>query len=152
MTDDPEIEFLILADRVEVHDGKLYIMGGGWDRLTVPDFRQPIGFNMALAVLVPRSIAGRNLEVGIHLERANGSRVAPEISAMLTTNPTPDAPPGSPVRCILAGSAAWLLPGPGRYWVVATPGGTRGRSVAFSVVGPEPIASYAIPTAPTSMN
>ena len=29
------IEWLILADAAEVVGGKLYLMGGGWDRLTV---------------------------------------------------------------------------------------------------------------------
>ena len=30
----PEIEWLILADEAELVNGKLYMMGGGWDRIT----------------------------------------------------------------------------------------------------------------------
>ena len=31
-----EVDWLILADSAQVTGGKLYMLGGGWDRLTVP--------------------------------------------------------------------------------------------------------------------
>lgn len=49
----PNIEFLILADHAEAVNGKLYLMGGGWDRVIVPDFSQPVVMSFALGVLVP---------------------------------------------------------------------------------------------------
>ena len=42
------IEWLILADSAEVVGGKLYLMGGGWDRLTVHS--QPAKKNLAVAL------------------------------------------------------------------------------------------------------
>ena len=32
-----EIDFMLLADKAEVLGGKLYMMGGAWDRLTIND-------------------------------------------------------------------------------------------------------------------
>lgn len=44
----PSFDFVILADRVEVLGGKLYMMGGGWDRITLPAF--PAAYPLGLAV------------------------------------------------------------------------------------------------------
>lgn len=46
-----KLEWLILADAAEVIGNKLYIMGGGWDRLTVhADF--PVAQHLAIAVSI----------------------------------------------------------------------------------------------------
>ena len=44
------VEWLILADEAEVVNGKLYMMGGGWDRLTAQSL--PWGQHMAIAVAI----------------------------------------------------------------------------------------------------
>jgi hypothetical protein len=31
------LDYLLVADGAQVVGGKLYLLGGGWDRLTVPD-------------------------------------------------------------------------------------------------------------------
>lgn len=49
----PTVEFFILADHAEAVNGKLYLMGGGWDRVLVPDFSQPVTMSFALGVVVP---------------------------------------------------------------------------------------------------
>lgn len=50
---EPRIEFLILADRAEVLAGKLYLMGGGWDQVTLP----PLDPNAMMAVGVAVRVA-----------------------------------------------------------------------------------------------
>ena len=47
------IEWLILADAAEVVGGKLYVMGGGWDRLTVHSQSAKKNLAVALALRVP---------------------------------------------------------------------------------------------------
>ena len=54
-----EIDFLILADTVEAVNGKLYMMGGGWNQLTIPQFPAPIRLGIALGLLVPSDNAGQ---------------------------------------------------------------------------------------------
>jgi hypothetical protein len=49
----PRIEFFILADHAEAVNGKLYLMGGGWDRVFVSDFGAPVDISFAVGVLVP---------------------------------------------------------------------------------------------------
>ena len=47
------VEWLILADAAEVVNNKLYLMGGGWDRLSVhTDFPVAQHFGIALSVVV----------------------------------------------------------------------------------------------------
>lgn len=46
--DRSRLEFLILADRAEVLGGKLYLMGGCWDQIALPDF--PAGYQVGVAL------------------------------------------------------------------------------------------------------
>lgn len=47
------VEWLVLADAAEVVNNKLYVMGGGWNRLTVRvDFPVVQHFGIALSVMV----------------------------------------------------------------------------------------------------
>ena len=48
-----EIEYLLTADFAEVINGKTYIMGAGWDRLTPPRYPAPIKMGIAVGVRVP---------------------------------------------------------------------------------------------------
>ncbi len=48
-----EIDFLLLADRAEVLNGKLYMMGGAWDRRQIRSIDSPVSLTMVIGVLVP---------------------------------------------------------------------------------------------------
>ena len=48
-----KVDWLMLADRAEVVGGKLYLMGGGWDRLGLNEIPGPYTFSIATAILVP---------------------------------------------------------------------------------------------------
>src|SRR5262249_54509042 len=50
---EPIVEFFILADYAEAVNGKLYMMGGGWDQSFVKDFSQPVSFSFAIGIQVP---------------------------------------------------------------------------------------------------
>ena len=63
----PEIDYLLVADRAEVVSGKLYLMGGSWDRITPPQFphRMMLGHR-----------ARRAHPVHVHRRAAHGQRRA----------------------------------------------------------------------------
>jgi hypothetical protein len=48
-----EVEWLILADAAQVVGAKLYLLGGGWDRLTV---NRPFPFDQRLALALSISV------------------------------------------------------------------------------------------------
>ena len=49
----PEIDYLLVADRAEVVNGKLYLMGGAWDRISPPAFPHRMILGIALGVRIP---------------------------------------------------------------------------------------------------
>ena len=49
----PEIDYLLVADRAEVVNGKLYLMGGSWDRIGPPSFPHRMILGIALGVRIP---------------------------------------------------------------------------------------------------
>ncbi|MGE0601109.1 MAG: hypothetical protein AB7J35_15670 [Dehalococcoidia bacterium] len=47
-----EIDYLLLAEHAEVTGSKLYLMGGGWDTMNVPDVPANIRLTLAAGVRV----------------------------------------------------------------------------------------------------
>jgi len=134
----PEIDFLILADRAEAINGKLYMMGGGWDRLGVVDFAQPVSFSLALGILVPWNLTNQEHPVRIWTEHEDGTRVGPEIQAGVNMGRPPIAVPGQAFRALIVVNAAWKLPRPGTYCVKATVANRQPKRVAFHATEAQP--------------
>src|SRR5690349_23957463 len=63
-----EIGFLMLADHSEAVNGKLYMVGGGWNVLRLPKLPHEWGFHIALGLDVAWSETNQphNLQVDIH--------------------------------------------------------------------------------------
>ena len=61
-----EIDFLLLADRAEVLNGKLYLMGGAWDRRQIRDIDSPVSLTIVVGVLVPWNLTNEPASVGCH--------------------------------------------------------------------------------------
>jgi hypothetical protein len=112
--DRPEIDFLILADRAEAVNGKVYMMGGGWDRIQVPDFSSPQSISLAIGVLVPWNATNRNYNLKIRIE----SEDATELAAMemtLNTGRPPNLGLAESQRVVLAFNLQLKIPSPGTY-------------------------------------
>jgi hypothetical protein len=64
----PKIEFLVLADRAEVSGGKLYMMGGCWDRVQLPSLEPramfPAGVAMRVLVAID-DLAGHTVSLSL---------------------------------------------------------------------------------------
>lgn len=48
-----EVDCFLLADAAQVANGKLFVLGGGWSRLTVPAVPHTRSFEMAVRVVIP---------------------------------------------------------------------------------------------------
>ena len=80
---DPEpiraaVDFALLADAVQAVQGKLFILGGGWDTLYVSSFpaRHP-SLAIGLRVKVPWSVTGSSLRIAVELQDADGTKLLP---------------------------------------------------------------------------
>ncbi len=74
----PIVDYALLADAVQVVQGKLYVLGGGWDTLFVPGFpaRFP-SLGVGLRIRVPWSWADQVVVIGVDLQEEDGARVLP---------------------------------------------------------------------------
>ncbi len=128
------IEFLMLADRAEAVNGKLYLMGGAWDQVNVIDFQQPVSISLAASVLVPWTETNEPRQFTMAVETADGQRVETVIEGMLTVGRPPTALPGQSLRSLIAVNGQWMLPGPGTYAIVMLLTGAEPKRVTLNAL------------------
>lgn len=69
---------MFLADRAEAINGKLYVMGGAWDRLQVPELPGPlpVPISVAVVITVPWSLTNREFTLSLELVDVDNTPVA----------------------------------------------------------------------------
>jgi len=135
----PTVEFLILADRAEAVNGKLYMMGGGWDRLNVLDLNQPSNISFAVSVLIPWIDTNTDHRLTIWVEHEDGTRLQPQIDATMNVGRPPYAIQGQPFRTLIAINGVWKFPNLGTYRMIASIGESGRKDYVFHVVPANPI-------------
>jgi hypothetical protein len=130
MFDQPEIDFLILADRAESLNGKLYMMGGVWDQIGVVDFTKPIAFSLALGLLIPWNATNLDHTLQVRLLDEDGN-VLFGVDGGFKAGRPPQLPPGASQHNVLTFTVAAILPKPGAYRAEATINGAATRSTSF---------------------
>ena len=133
-----EVDFLLVADRAEVVNGKLYAMGAAWDRIGVADFSKPMPLSVAVGVLVPWTATNQPHAVALTLRDADGGPVDFRVDASFVTGRPPFLS-GEVQRVLLAiPAASVVLPGPGNYVLAAAIDGTEMKVVRFSATSAQP--------------
>jgi len=127
----PEIDFVILADRAEAVNGRLYMMGGGFERLFVANFEVGANFDIALGVLVPWTAANEEHRLVIAIQHEDGRPIEDPIEIGMNVGRPPHAIPGQAFRSIIAIHGVFKFPGPGAYCVSATIGSQPSRRAVF---------------------
>ena len=137
-------EWLILADHADVVGGKLYINGGGWDRLTV-NTGFPLLQNCAIAAAfeVPWTETNQRHNVEIEITTGDGAQLA-KVAGQLEVGRPAGIPPGQSQRAQLAGQLVLRLDGPGTYEVIARIEGQEDTRVHFNVA-PGPLMAMPRP-------
>jgi len=129
-----EIDFAILADRTEVINNKLYMMGGGWDVTAVLDFKLPIPYSLAISVLIPWHEANEVHQLTMHIEGPDAVMVTPELQANVAVGRPPQAIRGQSFRALLSISGHVLLPKPDTYVIVVRLASGHSKRVVFNAV------------------
>lgn len=75
---EPSVDVALLADAVQASQGKLFILGGGWDVLTVRSLpaRHP-SMGIGLRVRVPWGWPGDSVRLDVELQDEDGKSVLP---------------------------------------------------------------------------
>ena len=87
LTRGPEVDYLLVADRAEVVNGKLYLMGGSWDRIQPQKFPHRMMLGIALGVRIPFAYTDEQHTVAIEIQH-EGKRLV-GFEAKLTTGRPP---------------------------------------------------------------
>ncbi len=130
----PEIDFLILADAAEAVNGKLYMLGGGFDRFLVQDFNEPVTFCVALGVVIPWAATNVLHQVSIVLQTQDGQKLEPEMGVAFNAGRPPQAGHGESFRATITARLGTKLPGPGAYVLVADLPGSRTKRTVFYAI------------------
>jgi hypothetical protein len=127
----PIVEFVILADRAEAVNGKLYMMGGGWDVLAPPSLAGPASFSVALGILVPWLATNIDHRCAVRLEDADG-KLLREMAVDFRTGRPSNMEHGASQRMMITLPVSVVFPAAGRYAIVVTIG-EQERRAAFQV-------------------
>jgi hypothetical protein len=137
--DTTTIDFLILADRVEAINAKLYMMGGAWDRILVADFAQPVELSLAVGVLIPWAETNEDHQLTITLEDADGNTRNPPVQLNVNMGRPADAVRGQIFRAVAALNGRFVLAGPGTHRFVARLDNGHTKTVAlYAHQAPQP--------------
>lgn len=136
----------MLADAAQQADGKLYILGGQWDRLTVANFptqHPTMAVVLVLRVEYSEALDHHQLEVQLTLD---GEPKDPRAMVQFVTGHAPGQIRGTPSFVPLALTFNNVVfEGPGRYeWVIRTDGDVCGRvpiEVVQGAIGTMPMPS-----------
>jgi hypothetical protein len=137
--DEPVIDFVILADRAEAVNGKLYMIGGGWDQVGVLDFAQPVNVSIALGILIPWKDANRQQLVTLTIEDQDGHPVKGPSTIQFTVGRPPYAVEGQSFRAMIVVNDQIHLPGAGTYRVLVTLANGQQKSVALHARAVQPL-------------
>jgi len=132
-----DLEWLILGDFAQVVGNKLYLQGGGWDRLTVnTGFPTQWGIGIAASFIVPWNETDQTHSTSIEIVTDDGAQLA-KIEGQLRVGRPADIPAGQAQRSQMAGNIGLSLDKPGTYSIVAFIEGQEvGRTVFNVVKGP----------------
>ncbi len=126
----PRFEFLILADRAEVVNGKLYMMGGCWQQTWSVGFpvAYPLGLAIGMTMIPARGKSDYRLE--LRLDGPQGADIQPRALTFSRISTPEDLPE---VPAALGVSVVAILPSAGMYTLTATLETGATKSVEFTV-------------------
>lgn len=115
-----EIDFLILADSAQVADGKLYLLGGGWDRLAVNTLPATQMVGVAVGILVPWTETNSGQTLTLAIADEDGAAVLPPVTLRIEVGRPSGLTAGAEQRVVVAFNAPLTLPRLGGYALTAT--------------------------------
>jgi hypothetical protein len=133
-----EVEWLILADAAQVVGNKLYLMGGGWDKLTVNN-QFPVDQRCALALSLRVNWNETNQKHNFEIEIMAEDSVTEQPKSLMKAGGQfelgrpPGINPGQDQRFQVALEMVLKIDGPGTKVVIARIGGQEMRRLSFSV-------------------
>ena len=130
-----EIEWLILADAAQVTGGKLFLLGGGWEVLTVNSgFQMARPCALALAIRVPWNETNQQHSFEVEVTDEDGKKQLAKLDGQFEVGRPPGISQGQEQRIQLAAGMSLTIGQPGRYAIAASVDGKESAHTGFNVV------------------
>lgn len=128
-----DIDYALIADYADLAAGKLYLMGGGWDTITVADVPATMRIAVAIGVRFGWEETNRPTAVTITIEDDDGAALV-TMQGQVNVGRPAGLPPGSTQLAQMAANAALTIAKPGgfRVRIQAGEGGPE-RALPFRV-------------------
>lgn len=127
-------EWLMVADHAEVIAGKLYLHGGGWDRLTVgAEFPTSKSMGIAASFVVPWNDTNKKITAKIEIQTQDGAIVG-KIDVQFEVGRPPGIPKGQDQRFQLAANLQMKFESAGVFALVGYVDGQESARTPFYVV------------------
>lgn len=138
------VEYVIMAEHVEVINGKFYMMGAGWNQMGLQTYAQPVQLKMAIRILMPWNKANIKMPFRMSVVDSDGHEVMPPYQNHVLAGRPTNAVYGQPIPLPIALETIVVFPQKGVYAVVAevTDDGTTSHYITrFSIYaqGEEPV-------------
>jgi len=129
-----QVEWLILADAAQVVANKLFLLGGGWEVLTV-NSGFPVQRHCAVAASfrVPWNETNQPHDLEIEIDDEDGHELF-KVAGQVEVGRPAGIPIGQPQRAQMAADIALTFDHAGTYVVIGRVNGQESRRVQFSVM------------------
>jgi hypothetical protein len=135
------IGFLLLADHAEAVNGKLYMTGGGWNVLRLPELPHDWAFHIALGIDVAWHETNDPHELQVNIQDPDGVELGEGLSANFETGRPPGMTAGQEQRLVMSiGTTATFSTAGPHAAVVTVDEEELGRARFYLMEGPPPEA------------
>jgi len=145
-----DVDFLILADAAQAIGGKLYMLGGGWDVLTISGgFPARYPFAIGLGLTVPWNETNQRHNITVEITDDDGQQAA-TMTGQLEVGRPPGLPLGHPQRVVIALNGVLEAEKPGNFVIIARIEDQEAKRVHFRIVPGSGVAAAPPPAQPVS--
>jgi hypothetical protein len=140
--DEVQLRVMMLADGAQAVGGKLYILGGGFDRINMPVTPFQHRFDLAMLIEVPWNATNQPYQVVVELLDADGAPMGYRAEASLETGRPPGLRQGTSITVPVAIPVVAEFRKAGRYILQGSINGKEKNRVAFEAISlPSAIAA-----------
>ena len=113
------IDFIMLADKAEFINGKLYMMGGLYDRFEQKNLNVVRPLSIVVGIEIPWALTNQPHSITMRIETEDGDLVGKEITADVTMARPITARPGQVFRAVIIPNIHMQFPSHGTFRISA---------------------------------
>jgi hypothetical protein len=145
ITENPRISSFMAADHAEAVNGKLYVMGGGFDRLAPPTIPWDVRFSLAAVLLVPWKDTNRRFPLEASVTSVDGEELGWQLAGELEAGRAPGTR-GADATIVIAAPVAFHIEEPTDF-VLNFRFANDSRELRVTLAAPPPLAAGMPPPA-----